>query len=91
MVFTGTGTLDVAFDFIGEYIFGSPEIAGLFLLTFVFIGFMMLRVEWVLGAIATVPLNVVLYANGMISPLGAGLHILLVFIFVGVSFFREKT
>ena len=91
MVFTGTGNLDVAFHFLSIYVFGSPEATGLYFLTFMFIGAMMLRVDFVLAFVALIPFNVVLMANGSLYPLAGGLHIFIVFVAFALAFFRSKS
>jgi len=92
MVFmTGTGSLDVAFTYLVTYVFGSPEGAGLYLLTFLFIGAMMLRIDFVLALVLLIPVNIIFVANGAISPLIAGLHIFMVFIAFALAFFRQKS
>lgn len=90
MVFTGTGSLDYAFFFLGSFVFGSAEATGLYFLTFLFIGAMMLRVDFVLALVALIPLNIILVANGAIFPLAAGIHIFIVFVAFALAFFRSK-
>jgi len=90
MVLTGTGSLDIIFQFLVMYVFGSPEAVGLYLLSLLFIFLTMVRVNFVIGLVLTLPLNIVLFANGHLYPLVAGLHVLIVFLIVGLSFFRQK-
>lgn len=90
MVFTGTGNIDVVFHFLGLYVFGSPQAVGLFLLTFLFMGAMMLRVDFVIALVLLIPVNVILVANGDLSLLVGGLHIMLVFIVFAIAFFKSK-
>lgn len=91
MVFTGTGSLDSAFYFLSRFVFGSPEATGLFILTILFIGAMMVRIDFVVALVLLIPVNVVLVANGNINLMVSGLHVLVVFIVLAVSFFRPKT
>lgn len=90
MILTGTGSLDVAFQYLAIYVFGSPEAVGLYLITLLFVGAMMLRIDFVLALVALIPLNIVLMAYGMINPLAAGLHIIIVFVAFALAFFRSK-
>lgn len=91
MVFTGTGSLDIAFVYLATYVFGSPAAAGLFLLTLLFVGLVALRVEFLLALVALIPMNVILFANGAIYPMAAGLHIIIVFIGFGIAFMNDKS
>lgn len=88
--FTGSGSLDIAFDYLAIYVFGSPEAVGLYFFTLLFIGAMMLRIDFVVALVALVPVNVVLVAYGMITPVVAGLHIIIVFVAFALAFFRDK-
>jgi len=90
VVFTGTGSIDIIFQFLVMYIFGSPEVVGLFLLTLLFVFLTMVRVNFVIGLVLTLPLNIVLLANGSLYPLVAGIHVLIVFFILGLSFLRQK-
>ena len=90
MVLTGTGSIDIIFQFLVMYIFGSPEAVGLYVLTLLFVFLSMVRVNFVIGLVLTLPINIVLFANGHIYPLVAGIHVLVVFVIVGLSFFRQK-
>ena len=90
MVFTGTGSIDVAFENLTIYVLGSPTATGLYLITLLLIGAMMLRIDFILALIALIPVNIVLAAYGMISPVAAGIHIIVVFIAFALAFFFQK-
>lgn len=90
MIFTGTGSLDVAYQYLTIYVLGSPTATGLYLITLLLIGAMMLEIDFILALVALIPVNIVLAAYGMISPLAAGLHIIIVFVAFALAFFRAK-
>lgn len=90
MVFTGTGSLDVAYTYLTVYVLGSPTATGLYLITLLLIGAMMLKIDFILALVALIPINIVLVAYGMVSPLAAGLHIIIVFIAFALAFFFQK-
>lgn len=90
MVFTGTGSLDVAFQYLSIYIFGSGTATSLYLVTLLFIGAMMFRINFVVGLVLLLPINIVLTAYGYLSPLVGGLHVMLLFVAFAVAFFRSK-
>jgi len=89
--FVGSGLLDSVLQNIGQYIFASPQAAGLYFLTLIFIGAVMLRIEFTIALIITIPLNIILLANGSINNIVAAVHIILVLIILGLAFFRSKS
>ena len=91
MVLIGnTSAFELGFIYLSTYIFGTPQAAGIYLLTFLFLSLMMFRIEFSIGLIILFPLNVVLTAAGYINPLAGGIHILIVFMVLGFRFFRAK-
>ena len=89
MVLIGTSSaFDIAVQYLAEYVFGTPAAVGVYLLAFLFIALMMFRVEFSIGLVLLIPVDVVLIAAGYMVPLVGGLHVLIVTIILGLRFFR---
>lgn len=86
-----SSAFDIAIGYLGQYVFGSNAATGVYLLTFLFLALLMFRIEFTIGLVLLIPVDVVLVASGYMTPLVAGLHILLVVIILGMRFFRMKS
>ena len=91
MVLIGNSSaFDIAVQYLAQYVFGSPAATGVYLLAFLFFALMMFRVEFSVGLVLLIPVDVVLIASGYMAPLVGGLHVLIVVIILGVKFMRSK-
>ena len=81
---------DIAVQYMATYIFGSPLATGVYLLTFLLLVLMSFRIQFVIGIVMLVPTSVVLAAAGYVEPLVAGIHVLIVFVALGLMFFRGR-
>lgn len=90
MIFTGTGNLDNAFEYLTIYVLGSDLATGLYFLTLLLVFGYMMRINTLVLLVALLPVNIVLFAYGKIFPLAAGLHILIVLFILGLNFFKTN-
>jgi len=81
---------ETAFMHLSMYVFSSPQATGVYLLTFLFFALMMFRIEFAIGLIILIPVDVVLISYGYMVPLVGGLHILICLFVLGFRFLRQK-
>lgn len=90
VLISNSSAFGMGVQYLGIYVFGTPEATGVYLLTFLFLALMMFRIEFSIGLVLLIPLDVVLIAAGYMVPLVGGLHILIVLMILGFNFMRPK-
>lgn len=81
----GTVMYNIAF-----HIFGSELLAGLYLLTLLLGVAGFFRLGFIVGSLLLIPVSIVLAAYSYITPLAAGIHIIVVCVVVAVNFFTTR-
>lgn len=74
---------------LAQYVFGSIELTGLWIAVLFFGILSTLRIEFIIGLVALVPITLVMMAYGMIFPLAGGLIILAVAVISAGHFFAK--